>query len=385
MKNNLNLLCLILGQGLTGAVISLLTLTSILIGKQLAPTDFLTTLPITSTILGSAIMVFYAALLMKKYGRKKAFIFSGIIGILGALCSILAVYIANFYLFLVSTFILGCATVFNQYYRFAAAEICDDPIFQKKATALVISGGILGGIIGPYLAKIGVHLINETIYLGNFIFVLSLFSLLVFSQLFIDLPTTKTNKISSPSKINYSPSFIFGSLSCILGFSLMTLLMNATPLMMHNQHYSLEQNTQALQLHFIAMYLPALFLPFILNQVKTSYLILIGNCCFICAAISAFLLQQYEGYILILILSGAGWALMFTAGTFYLNQLPAQQKHQLQGISSTFTYLANLIASFSVGILLTLEQGWILTNVIILVLTVLFLLCYPLFKVRYKL
>ena len=68
----------------------------------------------------------------------------------------MAIYLSSFSLFLISTFILGCALIFNQYYRFAAAEIVDNPLWQKRAISIVISGGIIGGIIGPYLVSKGI-------------------------------------------------------------------------------------------------------------------------------------------------------------------------------------------------------------------------------------
>ncbi|MDO4905508.1 MAG: hypothetical protein Q4A16_08165, partial [Lautropia sp.] len=56
MKKYITLAAFFLGQGLTGTVISLLTLTSALVGKQLAPVPSLATLPITMTVLGSLVM-----------------------------------------------------------------------------------------------------------------------------------------------------------------------------------------------------------------------------------------------------------------------------------------------------------------------------------------
>lgn len=55
---------------------------------------------------------------------------------------------------------------------------------------------------------------------------------------------------------------------------------------------------------------------------------------------------------------------MFSWGTFLLNQLSPQHKHKhkLQGTSSLITYLANLTASFSVGLLMTTPYGWQMAN-----------------------
>ncbi|KFX01384.1 hypothetical protein KP22_19105 [Pectobacterium betavasculorum] len=52
-----NLILLALGQGLTGSIISLMTLCSTLVGVSMTPVPLLTTLPITATVCGAALIV----------------------------------------------------------------------------------------------------------------------------------------------------------------------------------------------------------------------------------------------------------------------------------------------------------------------------------------
>ncbi|WP_077478694.1 MFS transporter [Rodentibacter trehalosifermentans] len=191
MKSALNLFSLFFGQALSGSVISLLTLSSTLVGNVLSPQDFLVSLPITMTVLGSAISVYFASFLMAKYGRRTAFIMSGLIGIVGALLAIYAIYKAQFYLFSLATFILGGATVFNQYYRFAAAEVFDDEVNKKRATSLIISAGIVGGVLGPFLATKGANLLAIK-YVGIFWLCFAVFVLLIISQLFLSIKNPQT-------------------------------------------------------------------------------------------------------------------------------------------------------------------------------------------------
>ncbi|WCG82872.1 hypothetical protein O1Q74_18665 [Pectobacterium sp. A5351] len=51
-----NLILLALGQGLTGSIISLMTLCSTLVDVSITPVPLLTTLPITATVCGTALM-----------------------------------------------------------------------------------------------------------------------------------------------------------------------------------------------------------------------------------------------------------------------------------------------------------------------------------------
>ncbi len=303
MKKYITLIALCLGQGLSGTVISLLTLTYAFVGKHLAPTEILVTLPMTMTVLGSFSMIYCASSLMKKYGRRRSFIISGFIGILGAILAILALYYQYFTFFLFATFVLGNATVFNQFYRFAAAEVFNDEIWRKRATSLVIGSGILGGILGPFLAGEGIDFISNNYLVGNFIFVIIIFFILIISQflVFLEKEEILSDTLNSSEKITvyYSKNFILGTLACTIGFSLMTLIMNSAPLSMHHNHYPTSKSVLALQLHFIAMYVPALFISFLIEKFKTDSLILLGSLCFIISSISVFSYLKVMGILLL--------------------------------------------------------------------------------------
>ncbi|OOF84961.1 hypothetical protein BKG88_09375 [Rodentibacter ratti] len=65
---------------------------------------------------------------------------------------------------------------------------------------------------------------------------------------------------------------------------------------------------------------------------------------------------------------------MFSGGTFLLNQLSPQYKHKLQGTSSLITYLANLTASFSVGLLMATPYGWQMANLSAVIFMSIFIL-----------
>ncbi|MFU2078413.1 MFS transporter [Avibacterium endocarditidis] len=378
MKNRITLFSLFLGQGLTNAIISLLTLTSIFVGKNLSPMPELISLPITATVFGNCIMVFFAGNLMEKYGRKRSFIMSGWVAFLGAIIGIFSLYVNSFLLFLISTFVLGNALGFSQYYRFAAGDITDDKVGKKKATSIVISGGILGGILGPYLAQKGEFLIDDSPFLGNLIFTLVIAILIVISQKFVFLssevkPITNISERKNLTLFN-NHTFILATLTCSISFSLMVLIMNAAPLSLHH-HYPNEDNVMMIQLHFVSMYLPSLFLPFLITKIKTANILLLGILFFLIGSLSAIFFNNYFSYLLPLIFSGLGWAFMFNAGTYYLNEV-VENKYKIQKVSTIITYLCNLASSFSVGLFLMYNRGWILINVLVVIMILLFFILW---------
>ncbi|MEQ9867112.1 MFS transporter [Pectobacterium aroidearum] len=164
-----NLILLALGQGLTGSIISLMTLCSTLVGVSMTPVPLLTTLPITATVCGAALMIYAVSSLMTKYGRRNAFIIGTLLGLAGALLAALAIVLHSFFLFVFSTFVLGMSCAFNQYYRFAAAEIFTDNQQKNRAISWVISGGILGGFLGPFAASQSSQLWAPYPFFGSFI------------------------------------------------------------------------------------------------------------------------------------------------------------------------------------------------------------------------
>lgn len=389
-KKYITVLALIIGQGLTGSIISLLTLTSTLVGNWLSPIPYLVTLPITATVMGAAIMVYYASFLMNFYGRRTAFSIGSCIGLLGSILATVAVYYQLFSLFVFSTFILGGATVFNQYYRFVGAEIFDNESSKKKCTSLIIGGGIIGGIIGPLIATKGAYMFPEHLFLGTFFMSGVVFILAWVSQLFISIPrativSEKSNDRVSELEIKTvlsSSQFITGTFSCALGFSMMTLVMNATPLAMHHAHYDIQKSAFVLQWHFFAMYAPAIFLPLLLSRLKTGHIIQCGAIFFIIGSIIPFYYSEFIGYICALIAVGIGWSFMFTGGTFLINQVDNPRiKHKIQGINSSATYILNLLASFLVGFFMNIEHGWLIINSIVVFIMIIFLF-YILFYSR---
>lgn len=375
MKNDITFFALLLGQGFVGAVVSLLMLTLPLLGNQLAPVAYLTSLPLAASVLGAMAMVGYASKFMAKYGRRHGFLLSSGLGLVASGLAIFAVYAQYFWLLVLAAFVFGLATVFSQYYRFAAAEIFADPLKTRRCTALLIGGGIIGGIIGPLLAAKGQHFITGYPFLGAFIVSLFLFLAAGLAHLAIVLPheqkivaTHRRPPLSAMPK-----SVLLATLSCAIGFALMTLIMNATPLMMHHHHYDVDQSATVLQWHFIAMYAPALVLPLLLEKIKLTTIIQVGAGCFLLGSLSIYLLPEYWGYVACLIAIGIGWSLMFSGGTLLLNAYP-DNPQQWQGVNATATYVANTLAALLAGGLLYWSAGWLVIHALNVLIIVGFLL-----------
>ena len=84
------------------------------------------------------------------------------------------------------------------------------------------------------------------------------------------------------------------------------------------------------------------------------------------AAVIGIVSQDFLGFWLSLVLVGIAWCFSFNGGTFLLNAISSPFKLKLQELNALATFLANFIASLSVGGILT-SGGYIVLNITLLV------------------
>lgn len=324
-------------------------------------------------------MVYNASILMAKWGRKRAFIFASGLGMFASILAMLAIVLHSFWLFCVATFLLGGLSAFNQYYRFAASESfldshSDDLHVKNKATALVVGGGILGAILGPFLASFGADFFDvppfDVAFFGSFFFAFLLCLCTLVSSIFLKLAPQMAQESKRDAQnalriLLKDKNFVLGTLACAFGFSLMIFLMNAAPLAMHHAHFDLTENQRVLQWHFIAMYLPSIFLGFWLNKSTSQRIIFYGILAYILSILIALLGFGFYSFFFALLFLGIGWAFVFNGGTFLLNAMPmSAYKLKAQGLNAFLTSLCNFIASLSVGFILHSSEGWVILNLV---------------------
>src|SRR5688572_21521771 len=139
-----------------------------LAGFALAENKALATLPLTCYVVGSAITTVPASFLMNAIGRRAGFQVGTAIGMAGAAVCALSMYLAQFWLLCAGMTVMGVYTAFGKYYRFAAADVAEID-FKAKAISLTLAGGIIGGIVGPEMAKQTTGLFDPHTYLGPYL------------------------------------------------------------------------------------------------------------------------------------------------------------------------------------------------------------------------
>lgn len=363
-----DILILAIGQALSSTVISLLTSVSSLSGALLAPSLSLSTLPVTATVLGTLSMIYPASFIMQRLGRRGGFVFKSAVGLVGGAICAVALQTAIFPLLLLGTFFLGIFTAFGQYYRFAAIDAAPDATQRASAVATVTSAGVVGGILGPFLGGHFAGLLPAAPFAGAFVALCLVCLLLAASQSMLSADLGRDAQAGDPAQhaprdFEIRPDFLIASAICAIGFAVMTLVMNAAPLSMHNCGIDLGTSSIVLQTHFVLMYLPSLFNATLAARIGLRGMVAMGIAANLTGGLFSLVAAPYFAfYVVELGLFGIGWNFMFNGGTLLLaNTYAAPEKTKAQGLNSLFVYGANVVASLSAGAVMA-HYDWSIVN-----------------------
>lgn len=369
LPENKGVLRLALAQALMMSVNTLLLTSSAIIGFALASDKSLATLPLAVQFFATMLTTFPASMLMRRYGRKIGFYISTVIGVMGSFLAIYSMYDQSFILFCLSTFLFGVYTGFGGYYRFVAAEISADKD-KNVAVSYVLVGGIAAAIIGPNLVIFSKDLLT-TPYVGSFLAVLVLYALNQLNFSFMQLPRIKLEEYSHQtarplSLIAKQPVFIVALTTALFGYSLMSLLMTATPLSMKEHHLELSDIAFVIQWHVLGMFVPSLFTGHLLNKFGFTAVSLTGAGLLLLSVIVNLLGTDFIHYWLALLILGVGWNFLFVSGTTKLTSAYNEvEKAKTQALNDFLIISVVTIASLSAGIL-QYYFGWQLINLIML-------------------
>ncbi|AXE61500.1 MFS transporter [Candidatus Thioglobus sp. NP1] len=356
-----------------------------IIGSGLSPIKSLSTLPVATIVVGTAVSVIPVIKLMSIFGRKKVFLSVCIYTILIIGLSILSIIYELFFLFSFSSLCLGASVATMMQFRFAAIESVD-PEKRPLATAVVILGGLISAFIGTEIATLGKNYF-ETDFVGSFTILAFLF-VIAFILMSFFKPAAKFKEQTSQSKrslfdIIKQGSFLVAVSAATTGYVVMSFIMTATPVSMHVMDgFSLHQTKVVLQSHVIAMFLPSLFTAFLLKYIGLTRMMLLGVVLFFTSIFIAFSSHALSYYWWSLVLLGLGWNFLFIGGT---NLLPKSynenEKFQVQSINDFLIFGLQALAALSAG-WFVFNFGWevVLISTIPLLFFQLFILIWWLKK-----
>ncbi|MDE0448994.1 MAG: MFS transporter [Spirochaetaceae bacterium] len=366
-----NLGVLGVAQALGLSAMSMMIFIGGIVGRGLAPRPALATLPLALVIIGLAATTIPAALLARRLGRRRAFIIGALLATAAALVLALAVSRGSFALFCGAAVVLGMNGAFVQQYRFAAAESAT-PEYAGRAVAYVLVGGMMGGVLGPEVARRSRHLL-EAEFAGGFLVLAALLALLalVVSRLrdngarFAAPPPHRTPVAGAPPEVRsaaasrlLAPGFGVAILAAAVAYAVMSSIMTATPLHLNAAGLPLDRTAIIIQSHVIAMYLPSLASGYIMDRLGVARVLLVGVAGMTASVVVGVYAASLPAFWAALVLLGLGWNMLFLGGTVLLARTAAgAERFRLQAINDFGVFGAQALASLSAGSALVLV-GW---------------------------
>ena len=352
-----------------------------LIGKDLASDSSFATLPVAAMVLGTALAVYPAALIAGKKGRKLVFLGAMFIGLIAALIAVFSLQIGSFSGFVIASVLIGVVLACIQQFRFAAMESVSVDLMPVAASRLLLAG-IIAAYLGPELVTIGQSLHEQTFtgafyLLGGCFVIAFILILLGYRNIEIRVEVGEGNPRSF-SELLSSPGILLAMGSASVGFAVMSYIMTATPISMHElNHYSLEETKWVIQSHIMAMFIPSLFSGWLVKKLGFITMMWSGLAIYLMCLLIAYWDQALIHYWGALVLLGLGWNLLFVSGTALLPQMyQANETHRVQGLNDLMVFSAQAIASLGSGVLLILLgwQGFVLISLPIMAILILLLL-----------
>lgn len=354
-SKNVPILSVALALNLSGPII--IALLGGIVGIDLAPSPAWATLPISLVVVGTAVFILPASLLMRKIGRKRSFIIASLIAGLGALMAAYALSQHNFFLFSFSSIFIGLNAAFVQQYRFAAAESVETR-FAARAISYVLLGGIFSGFFAPEVAKRTQTLFGSELYVGSFLSV-AIFSALVIILLSFMKDVTPPKQQSSfggrpLSKIARQPIFLMAVMSGATAYGVMSFIMAATPLQMNSVgNFSLADTTWVIQSHIIAMFLPSLITGYLIERFGLFRIMIAGALLMLGCTSLAIYSRDLIHYWGALVMLGLGWNFMFVGGSVLLTHSHNQEERfKTQAANDFLIFGIRALASLSAGSIL---------------------------------
>jgi MFS family permease len=342
-----------------------------LAGASLASHPMLATLPIAMQALASALSSYPSSQLMARFGRRIGFTVGAGFGIVGSLLAAWGMISHSLVLLCAGTFMAGIYNGMGQYLRFTAADVAQQykPSFKAQAIAIVLAGGVVGGVLGPETAKL-TRGAMDTAFLATY------FSLAAFATIAlmvvqclriesnVDTPVSphESSAVMSVREVLSNPQVLAAVLCGAVAYGSMNLLMVATPLAMQVCGYSFNQTAWVIEWHVIAMFAPGFFTGKLNDRFGVRPMMFAGGTLTMIAAVINISGTSVWHFWCALVLLGLGWNWLFTGATTLLTSTyNAASKARVQGINDTIVFSTLVFSSLSSGVLVA-SYGWMLMN-----------------------
>lgn len=332
-----------------------------IVGQTLAHDPTLSTLPVSIFQLGVALSTIPAALLMRRLGRREAYLVGACMGIASGLLAAWAIVHMQFVLFCLATGLAGFYGACVQSYRFAATDSVP-PVWRPSAISRVMIGGLMAAVIGPQLVIWTRESWAGVPFAGSFAAKAGLAVLALPILMLLKPPPPVVASVEGParplSEIARQPDFLVAVLAGVVSYGLMSFVMTAAPMAMVGCGHTVGEAALGIQWHVLAMFVPSFFTGQLMTRFGkrglTAFgLLLMGTSALL--ALAGLELLHFWGS---LVLLGVGWNFGFIGATAMVTDCyRPTERAKVQALNDFLVFGTVAIASFSSGRLLN-TAGW---------------------------
>ncbi|MFT5560165.1 MAG: putative MFS family arabinose efflux permease [Litorivivens sp.] len=363
---NRTLIVLMAAQSFAQCCAPIVILLGGIVGARLAPTPTLATLPIALMIVGTAASTIPAALLMQRFGRRTVFLLAATCCALAGWLGAYAIGANSFLFFCVATALVGSHNAVMQQYRFAVAEAVPKDKVASSLSILMLAG-VVAAYMGPEAAQYLRDASDYGVFAGSFLAISGFMSIAFMCLLFYQNKALSVEEAQGPQRpiwvIVQQPVFILAIFAAAAGWGVMSLIMTATPLSMHDiDQFNMDDTTWVIQSHIMAMYLPSLFSGFLIMRFGPHAIVKAGLAILMLCLVIGWIDRHLIHYWGALVALGIGWNFLFLGGTTLLTQAyqPAE-RFKIQALNDFLIFSLQGVASLGSGwILLTYGWDWLL-------------------------
>ena len=371
-----NVLLLALSQALMLSAIVMSMALGAILGGLLAADKSLATMPIAVMVIGTAIASLPAAILMRRFGRRPGFMIGAALGLAGSLLCAIALQQQSFALFVAGHLLLGSYQGFANYYRFAAVE-ATEASHASRAISWVVAGGVVAAFLGPQLGQWGRDWFDGGLFVGSYLAqaALSLGALALLSQVRLKPVVVPRSDVPRPLReIVSQPVLRTSILGAAIGYTVMIMVMTATPLAILGCGLPGTSVTPVIQWHVVGMFAPSFFTGSLIKRYGAPRIMQIGFVLLLGHVTITLLGFDLLHFLSALILLGVGWNFAFIGGTALLTQTyrPSEQL-KVQAINEFIVFGLAALATLSAGWLYG-RFGWVALNLTVVPLLVVALL-----------
>jgi MFS family permease len=370
------LITTLLGAQVCGSTAQTLTLAmGSIVAADLTGNNTLSGVPVALGALGGALVSMPLSKLMGRFGRRPGLALGYLLGVLGAVFSMVGAVDRSFPIFLVGMFLFGFGQASTLLGRYAAADIST---FDQRGRAigLIVGGGTAGSIIGPNLmapaAALGGWFGLPDVG-GPFLIGIGGFGLaaLLLQTLLRPDPLAIAHHFHHPDAVRRAVRAarplgvilrlprIRIALGALMVCQLVMIGTTSTAAVYLQDHgHDISMIGLAVALHLGGMYVASPITGWLCDRVGRLAMIVIGCMLLITATVVAGLAPGSNGLLVSLMfcLNGIGWNFAFVSGSALLTDaLEPAERTSMQGFADLMTGLMGALGSTLGGIVL---QSW---------------------------